>query len=249
MRKPGFDWLHTRVQDHPSVKLPPNSESAGTFAHAPRPWTGEARTTIPVELCGSLARVGSKAAAGRWLPRLRQRLGAGRAAERMADGDISDNEPTTRTLLRGVLDTEAPRTPRRRQSTRAGYVSAARHRSRRRTWRVWCGADTVCRRERSRLRELRSPGLGEPVPLPYLGLGPLCAPHPSGLQAAESSAVPALGAVRPGEGRMGARKPAPCPVLQASPSPTRPERPGVRPTLLPGRSRAEGRRGPGRVLC
>ncbi|XP_014403315.1 PREDICTED: centromere protein T isoform X2 [Myotis brandtii] len=38
----------------------------------------------------------------------------------MADGDISDNEPTTRTLLRRVLDTEAPRTPRRRQSTRAG---------------------------------------------------------------------------------------------------------------------------------
>nr|KAF6285389.1 centromere protein T [Myotis myotis] len=38
----------------------------------------------------------------------------------MADSDISDNEPTTRTLLRRVLDTEAPRTPRRRQSTRAG---------------------------------------------------------------------------------------------------------------------------------
>ncbi|XP_066098606.1 centromere protein T isoform X2 [Saccopteryx bilineata] len=38
----------------------------------------------------------------------------------MADSYISDNEPTTRTLLRRVLDTEDSRTPRRRQSTRAG---------------------------------------------------------------------------------------------------------------------------------
>nr|KAF6318298.1 centromere protein T [Pipistrellus kuhlii] len=42
----------------------------------------------------------------------------------MADSDLSDNEPTTRTLLRHVLDTEAPRTPRRRQSTRAGVQRA-----------------------------------------------------------------------------------------------------------------------------
>ncbi|KAM8776595.1 centromere protein T [Rhynchonycteris naso] len=38
----------------------------------------------------------------------------------MADRYISDNEPTTRTLLRRVLDTVDSRTPRRRQSTRAG---------------------------------------------------------------------------------------------------------------------------------
>ncbi|XP_054435023.1 centromere protein T [Pteronotus mesoamericanus] len=37
----------------------------------------------------------------------------------MADSYVSDNEPTTRTLLRRVLDTEDPHTPRRRQSTRA----------------------------------------------------------------------------------------------------------------------------------
>ncbi|XP_024901029.1 centromere protein T isoform X2 [Pteropus alecto] len=38
----------------------------------------------------------------------------------MADSYSSDNEPTTRTLLRRVLDTECPRTPRRPRSTRAG---------------------------------------------------------------------------------------------------------------------------------
>ncbi|XP_036130285.1 centromere protein T isoform X6 [Molossus molossus] len=38
----------------------------------------------------------------------------------MADNYIPDNEPTTRTLLRRVLDTEVLRTPRRPQSTRTG---------------------------------------------------------------------------------------------------------------------------------
>ncbi|XP_016056219.1 PREDICTED: centromere protein T isoform X2 [Miniopterus natalensis] len=38
----------------------------------------------------------------------------------MADSYVSDNEPTTRTLLRRVLDAEVPRTPRRPRSTRAG---------------------------------------------------------------------------------------------------------------------------------
>lgn len=172
----------------------------------------------------------------------------------MADSDISDNEPTTRTLLRRVLDTEAPRTPRRRQSTRAGYVRRCPAQEPPQDLAsgvsVSSGADTVCRRKLS-LREWRSPRLGEPVPLPYLGLGPLCAPHPSGLGAAESSAVPAKGAVRPWECRMGARKPASCPVLQATPSPTRPE--WVQASALHcfpgGWSRADGGQGRGRVLC
>lgn len=47
-----------------------------------------------------------------------------RSAKTMADSYSSDNEPTTRTLLRRVLDTECPRTPRRPRSTRAGYVRA-----------------------------------------------------------------------------------------------------------------------------
>ncbi|KAM7058236.1 centromere protein T isoform 9-T9 [Molossus nigricans] len=38
----------------------------------------------------------------------------------MGDNYIPDNEPTTRTLLRRVLDTEVLRTPRRPQSTRTG---------------------------------------------------------------------------------------------------------------------------------
>ena len=42
----------------------------------------------------------------------------------MADGNIPDSEPTTRTLLRRVLDTEDPHTPRRPQRTRARYVRA-----------------------------------------------------------------------------------------------------------------------------
>ncbi|XP_045047880.2 centromere protein T isoform X4 [Desmodus rotundus] len=42
----------------------------------------------------------------------------------MADGNIPDSEPTTRTLLRRVLDTEDPHTPRRPQRTRASAQRA-----------------------------------------------------------------------------------------------------------------------------
>uniref|UniRef100_A0A8C0L1A2 Centromere kinetochore component CENP-T N-terminal domain-containing protein n=1 Tax=Canis lupus dingo TaxID=286419 RepID=A0A8C0L1A2_CANLU len=42
----------------------------------------------------------------------------------MADTYNSDSEPTTRTLLRRVLDTADTRTPRRRRSARIGYVTA-----------------------------------------------------------------------------------------------------------------------------
>lgn len=42
----------------------------------------------------------------------------------MADSYSPDQEPTTRTLLRRVLDTADPRTPRRPRSLRAGYVTA-----------------------------------------------------------------------------------------------------------------------------
>ncbi|KAF6287736.1 centromere protein T [Rhinolophus ferrumequinum] len=42
----------------------------------------------------------------------------------MADSYSPDNEPTTRTLLRRVLDTEYPRTPRRPRSTPAGARKA-----------------------------------------------------------------------------------------------------------------------------
>ncbi|XP_019511060.1 PREDICTED: centromere protein T [Hipposideros armiger] len=42
----------------------------------------------------------------------------------MADSYSPDNEPTTRTLLRRVLDTEFPRTPRRLRSTPAGAQRA-----------------------------------------------------------------------------------------------------------------------------
>nr|XP_019611715.1 PREDICTED: centromere protein T isoform X2 [Rhinolophus sinicus] len=42
----------------------------------------------------------------------------------MADSYSPDNEPTTRTLLRRVLDTEYPRTPRRPRSTPAGAQRA-----------------------------------------------------------------------------------------------------------------------------
>uniref|UniRef100_A0A8C3W0I2 Centromere protein T n=1 Tax=Catagonus wagneri TaxID=51154 RepID=A0A8C3W0I2_9CETA len=38
----------------------------------------------------------------------------------MADGRSPDSEPTTRTLLRRVLDTADPRTPRRLRSPRTG---------------------------------------------------------------------------------------------------------------------------------
>lgn len=75
-------------------------------------------------LCGSLARASLNAAAGRRQPWLSQQLVERRTAKTMADSYSSDNEPTTRTLLRRVLDTECPRTPRRPRSTRAGYVRA-----------------------------------------------------------------------------------------------------------------------------
>lgn len=45
-------------------------------------------------------------------------------AEAMADSYSQDSEPTTRTLLRRVLDTADTRTPQRRRSARIGYVRA-----------------------------------------------------------------------------------------------------------------------------
>lgn len=45
-------------------------------------------------------------------------------AEAMADSYDGDSEPTTRTLLRRVLDTADTRTPRRRRSARVGYERA-----------------------------------------------------------------------------------------------------------------------------
>uniref|UniRef100_A0A8C0SNK9 Centromere protein T n=2 Tax=Canis lupus familiaris TaxID=9615 RepID=A0A8C0SNK9_CANLF len=42
----------------------------------------------------------------------------------MADTYNSDSEPTTRTLLRRVLDTADTRTPRRRRSARIGVQKA-----------------------------------------------------------------------------------------------------------------------------
>lgn len=42
-------------------------------------------------------------------------------AEAMAERYNRDSEPTTRTLLRRVLDTADTHTPRRRRSARIGY--------------------------------------------------------------------------------------------------------------------------------
>lgn len=47
-------------------------------------------------------------------------------AEAMADSYSQDSEPTTRTLLRRVLDTADTRTPQRRRSAGIGYVRALR---------------------------------------------------------------------------------------------------------------------------
>lgn len=71
-------------------------------------------------LCGSIARVTLTVAAGRRTLQLAGRLG-GSGAETMAD-DNPDSDSTPRTLLRRVLDTADPRTPRRPRSARAGYV-------------------------------------------------------------------------------------------------------------------------------
>ncbi|KAG8521736.1 Centromere protein T [Galemys pyrenaicus] len=84
------------------------------------------RTTIPVGLCGRLARVGSNATAGRRRHGLPEPL-RGWTAEAMADSYSSDSEPTTRTLLRRVLDTADPRTPRRPRSARARYRRCSLH--------------------------------------------------------------------------------------------------------------------------
>lgn len=70
-----------------------------------------------------LARVGLNAAAGRPWRGLSGQL-VERMAEAMADTYSPDSEPTTRTLLRRVLDTADTRTPQRRRSTRIGYVRA-----------------------------------------------------------------------------------------------------------------------------
>lgn len=180
------------------------------------------------------------------------------AAERMADSEVSDSEPTTRTLLRRVLDAEAPRTPRRRQSTRAGYERRCPAQGQPRDLAggvsVPAGADAVWRRKLS-LGELRSPRLSEPLPLPYLGRGPLCAPHRSGRQAAEGSQRGARwGGSAPGV------KDARSECGFRPRSQTRPECGGICPPLFPGwpllsnqaqesTAGAEGRQEPVRVLC
>nr|XP_051702917.1 centromere protein T isoform X2 [Oryctolagus cuniculus] len=80
---------------------------------------GRARTTIPVGLCSSIARLPLNRVAGTLRLRLWGRLRRW-AAEAMADGYSPNSEPTTRTLLRRVLDTADSRSPRRPRSIRAG---------------------------------------------------------------------------------------------------------------------------------
>lgn len=66
--------------------------------------------------------------------------------EAMAYNFSPDSEPTTRTLLRQVLDTAVPRTPRRARSTRSGYVRALRqHKSNHRPCEMRSRADSVWR--------------------------------------------------------------------------------------------------------
>lgn len=87
------------------------------------------------------------------------KLLGGLAAEAMADSYSRDSEPTTRTLLRRVLDTADPRTPRRPRSARTEYVRALpQHKSNLREWAMGSRADPVWRRKLS-LGEEQSPGL------------------------------------------------------------------------------------------
>lgn len=84
----------------------------------------------------------------------------------MADSHSPDSEPTTRTLLRRVLDTADPRTPRRPRSARIGYIEA-----------VGSSADPVWRgkqfRKGAEPRALRTGSF----PLAGLGLA-VCVPTP-----------------------------------------------------------------------
>ena len=116
-------------------------------------------------------------AAGRrrlWIPKPLEKW----ATEAMADNFSPDSEPTTRTLLRRVLDTADPRTPRRARSTRSGYVRALpQHKSNQRPWEMGSRADSVGRGKLSSGEE-QSPGLRPGSFLPA-GLGSsVCAPTP-----------------------------------------------------------------------
>lgn len=82
----------------------------------------------------------------------------------MADNYNSDSEPTTRTLLRRVLDTADSRTPRRLRSAGAGYGKATQLEEPRS--RVWVGANAnpIWRGQQSQREvELRALRIG---PLP-----------------------------------------------------------------------------------
>lgn len=169
--------------------------------YTPREGRCRTRTAIPMGLCGcftrvdlirSIAIVGLNVAAGRrrlWIPKP---LGKW-AAEAMADNFSPDSEPTTRTLLRRVLDTADPRTPRRARSTRSGYVRPLpQHKSSHRPLEMGSRADSVWRGKLSSGEE-QSPGLRPGSFLPA-GLGSsVCAstPEPPGRSAPQNSIMQA----------------------------------------------------------